>query len=55
MQHGIIEALKARARDIIIEKHERWLKHGSQLWKDIALGKPHWKHKWHLWKGEKVI
>ena len=35
MHHGIIEALKTRAWDIIIEKHERWLE--SMEVKDIAL------------------
>ena len=36
MHQGIIEALKARAQDIIIEKHERWLE--SMEVKDITLG-----------------
>ena len=45
MHQGIIEALKARARDIIIKKHERWLE--SMEVKDIALGNLIGKEKGH--------
>ena len=43
MHQGIIEALKERARDIILEKHERWLE--SMEVKNIGIGN-HWSHKW---------
>ncbi len=36
MHQGIMEALIARAQDMIIEKHERWIE--SMEVKDIALG-----------------
>ena len=52
MLQGIIEALKSRSWDIIIEKHERGFGiQGYSSWES------HWKHKWqgHLVQGLSYI